>query len=312
MDKILNPGKELNKLLKPGEEVVTSNLSIIKVIGYSLAPVGGQIVARIVDLDGSLDMPWFFFPIFLFPPFQTIPLVLMYLGYIKKGKGGKVADLFVFIPIIVKLFTLGCLYMIKMYYSSSFYNFAYFGFEILMILTIAGTKYLHVSESCKYTNKKLLLTSSKVREFFIDAIFENGIASIGNIIINFIPGVGWVIGLIRQYSDTVDKFIIFFIYAVVYATVYVIQNMYEQTNMESMCNLLSIPISSWIKLGVGLFITITLILYNFLSGFSIKGFGKSAMSNSTNILNKIKSVKLPTKLPNIIKKKSIKLPPILR
>jgi len=310
MDKILNPGKELNKLLNPGKEAVTSNLSIIKLIGYTFLPCG-QIVARVVDLDGSLDMPWFFLPPFLFPPFQFIPLLLMYLGYIKKGNGGKVVDYFVFIPIIVKLITLGCLYMIKLY-ADSFYNFAYFGFEILMILTIAGTKYLHVSESCKYTNKKILLTSSKVQEFFIDAIFENGIASIGNIIINFIPGVGWVIGLIRQYNDTVNKFIIFFIYAVVYATVYIIQNMFEQTNMESMCNLLSIPISSWIKLGVGLFITVTLILYNFLSGMSIKGFGKSAMSNSTNILNKIKSVKLPTKLPNIIKRRKTMLPPILR
>lgn len=67
----------------------------------SLLPLG-QLYARIEYYNGSLDHPWLMFPLFMMPPFQFVPIIMMNLGMIKKGKGGKPYDWWMAIPILIK------------------------------------------------------------------------------------------------------------------------------------------------------------------------------------------------------------------
>lgn len=63
---------------------------------------GAQLYARVEMLDGSLDHPWLLIPIFFIPPFSLIFAIMMKLGYINKGQGGKPYDWFMFIPVAIK------------------------------------------------------------------------------------------------------------------------------------------------------------------------------------------------------------------
>lgn len=66
----------------------------------SLIPFG-QLFARIFYLDGSLDKWWLLIPIFYSPPFSLAPMIMILLGLVKKGKGGKPYDSYIYIPMIL-------------------------------------------------------------------------------------------------------------------------------------------------------------------------------------------------------------------
>lgn len=68
----------------------------------SLVPMG-QLYARVEIMNGSLDQPWTMFPLFMVPPFQFVPIIMMNIGIIKKGKGGKPYDWYMIIPILSKI-----------------------------------------------------------------------------------------------------------------------------------------------------------------------------------------------------------------
>ena len=72
-----------------------------KVFLFAIVPLG-QLFVRINYLNGSVDKSWTLFPLFLIPPFSFIPLIMMKLGWIKNGSGGKPYDSLIFIPIILK------------------------------------------------------------------------------------------------------------------------------------------------------------------------------------------------------------------
>ena len=77
------------------------SLSWVQIFILTIIPLG-QLYARIFYLKGSLDSKWALFPLFMIPPLQFIPIMMMKLKLIKKGKGGQPYDYFMLIPIILK------------------------------------------------------------------------------------------------------------------------------------------------------------------------------------------------------------------
>ena len=223
-------------------------MTILGLILYTLMPFG-QMWTRIFDYDGSVDMWWFFIPFFMIPPLQFIPILMLYLGYIKPGKGGKVYDAFVWLPVVVKF--------IVRFFGEMLLprNYAHILGEIIMIMTIILTKYLHTSNSCKTINKELTVTGSKFGDFFMDAIYENGMAGIFGTIVNYLPIIGWVISLLSLIGP-LNNIKISLLYLIGYTFIYTIQNMFEQTDMSSLCNLTSIPATSYVKLVFGLILSL--------------------------------------------------------
>ncbi len=219
-------------------------MTFLGVILYTLIPFG-QLWTRVFDYNGSTDMWWFLLPFFMIPPLQFIPVIMLYLGYIKEGKGGKVYDNYVWIPIITKLVVQ---FMGSMIFPEEYVTIIN---EIVMIITIMITKYLHTVDSCKVANKELQVTGSKFSDFFMDAVFENGSAGMFNVVIGFIPILGWILmGL--SMIESLNSIMVVVFYALGYMFVYTIQNMFEQTDMSSLCNLSSVPVSSYIKLVFGI------------------------------------------------------------
>ncbi len=246
-----------------------SRMTIFGLILYSIMPFG-QLWTRIFDYGGTIDMVWFLFPLFMIFPFQFIPVLLLYLGYIKPGKGGKVYDIYVWIPIFTKMLIL---MFRKMVLPG---KLSYILGEIIMILTIMGTKYLHSSESCNYNKKELNITSSKLADFFMDAIFENGMAGILSFLIMFIPGIGWIISLL-SLIDFINKIKVFILYAIGYSSIYIIQNMFEQLDMSSLCNSTSIPKMSYAKFVFGILLLLVTYLTDPGDGISLS-LGKKKKS----------------------------------
>lgn len=77
------------------------SLSWVQIFILTIIPLG-QLYARIFYLKGSLDSKWALFPLFMIPPLQFIPIMMMKFKLIKKGKGGQPYDYFMLIPIILK------------------------------------------------------------------------------------------------------------------------------------------------------------------------------------------------------------------
>jgi hypothetical protein len=319
--------KELNK----ETELTKGKLTLYQLFIYTLMP-GGQLYARVIHFKGTLDMPWFLLPFFLMGPLQFIPLFLMYLGYFNEGSGGEVIDNFVWIPIYVKIIIEVLLYLSNIFELSILQEYNYIASEIIMIITIAITKYLHTVYSCKYNKQQqlyipeindikktvllnrviddknkvlpdttnwynyipnkwnffinnlfntyndlndsynenyLILTYTRITSFIIDAIYENSIASFVNIGFDFIPWIGWGVGLLRGLNLLFNSVMSVCLYSTIYTCMYVIQNMFEHSDMVSMCNLLSLPITSYIKLLFGLIISAILYFFNLVMSGAI-------------------------------------------
>jgi hypothetical protein len=142
-------------------------MTILGLILYTLMPFG-QLWTRIFDYNGSTDMWWFFIPIFMMPPLQFIPVLLLYLGIIKNGKGGSPYDNYVWIPIITKLF----LEIIRAFIPTDYQTIFFWISEILILLLIILTKYLHLNKSCTVSSQENSISGSKISNLFIFSNFS--------------------------------------------------------------------------------------------------------------------------------------------
>jgi hypothetical protein len=222
-------------------------MTFLGLIFYTLIPFG-QMWTRIFDYNGSIDMWWFFIPFFMIPPLQFIPVLLLYLGYIKEGKGGKVYDRYVWIPILTKLvMQMGG----KMIIPGQYF---FWVSEAIVLTSIIITKYLHTTDSCKVANKQLSTSATKFQTTFIDAVFENGIAGIFNVLIGFVPILGWILMAISMV-ESLNNIMVFVFWMFGYMFIYTIQNMFEQSDMNSFCNPSGISPFNIIKFIIGLILS---------------------------------------------------------
>lgn len=104
------------KIIKPIQNVFKQSAKIFKLIlkafkfdnkklaailATIVIPFFGQFFARIFWLDGSLDKSWLL--LFGIPPLTLLPAGMMMFGLVKKGKGGKPWDNYIFGPIIINI-----------------------------------------------------------------------------------------------------------------------------------------------------------------------------------------------------------------
>ena len=195
------------------------SLSTKEVVILGLLPMG-QLYARVMKLNGSLDKKWALLPFFMMPPLQFIPLLMMKWGMIKKGKGGKPYDWFMLIPLILKITLAYLLEYLDIDFPLSLLVNVLANFLAVLIPYLIRTKKL-----CKKVTGKNLLNS------MAQAAANQSTANIFSAVIGFVPIVGMifdVLSLIPIFGDHIP-------WMLSYTAGYVITNMYNGDDPNKFC-----------------------------------------------------------------------------
>jgi len=209
-----------------------ANLSItlLGVLFMIFVPLG-QLWARILWLDGSLDKSWMLLPFFWIPPLSAVPAFAAYFNYIKPGSGGEPPyDWYMLIPIIAKL-------LLGFFASSLIENYG----VVALLLQLGLTSLPHVLRTlrgCK--EKSFAFTAIHFLKAFIDGSIENGIADILSTVLQFVPFFGLFLSILKMIP-VLGNITNEFIWILGYVSSYVIINMVNQTSSfnAQICNLKS-------------------------------------------------------------------------
>lgn len=185
----------------------------IAVLLTIILPFFGQLIGRIIYLNGSLDMPWLFF--LSIPPLSLIPALLMMFGVIKKGKGGKPYDLYIFIPIIVAILSDIFLKQFFLPYKVPFVKL------ILLISSIYLVYWYKSTNICKSS-------SAPITKLLADTLITYISIGIMGIILKYIP----VIGIFIKIISKILPFSEYAINAISIFIVYVLMNMINGSSKE--------------------------------------------------------------------------------
>ena len=238
--KITDFFKQIENFFKKIKEAFTfTQKKMFAIIITIVLPFFGQLIARIVYLNGSFDMPWLFF--FSIPPLSIIPAILMMFGIIKKGKGGKPYDFLIFVPIIVSI--LSDIFLKKYFlpYKVPF---------VKMILIILSTYIVYWYKSKKICSK----SSAPVSKILENTLATNVLIGVMAIVLKFIPVIGIGITIISKlipFSNyIINAFSIFM--------VYIVMNMINGSSKD------------YCKKGSSIGIILALIVLNIFLGFAKK------------------------------------------
>ncbi len=177
---------------------------MIAVILTIIFPFFGQLIARIIYLNGSLDKPWLFF--FSIPPLSLIPALLMMFGLIKKGKGGKPYDAYILLPIIVGLLSDIFLKKYFLAYKVPFIKLA------LVFITLFIIYWFKSRKICKKS-------SAPASKLIADTLATYVLISVIGIVLRYVPVIGIVIKIVSKiipYSHyVIDAIAIFAVYVAI-------------------------------------------------------------------------------------------------
>lgn len=182
----------------------------------SLIPMG-QLYARVEKLDGSLDKEWSLFPLFMIPPFQFIPMTMINMGLLKKGKGGKPYDWYMIIPLIVKL-----LIGFSIAFALKIPNFVELGilfFAVLIPFIIRSLNH------CGGFDFEALLNSAALTSYVI------AITNIFTYVIGFIP----LIGIAVTFVKLIPIWGMFILWSFGYVPSYIVANMIDGKDIVKKC-----------------------------------------------------------------------------
>jgi hypothetical protein len=206
--------KHIEKFFKKIKEAFTfTKEKMIAILLTILFPFFGQLIARIIYLNGSLDKVWLFF--FSIPPLSIIPALMMMFGLIKKGKGGKPYDNYIFIPIIV---TVICDFFLKNYFLP--YKIPF----IKLFLLIISVFMIYWFKSKKICENK----SAPITKLLADTLLTYVLIGIVGIILKYIPVIGIGIRILSKiipYSEYIINALAIFV-------IYVIINMINGSSKE--------------------------------------------------------------------------------
>lgn len=209
-------------------------LSILKIVLYILIPFA-PLYARVVDFNGSLDHAWTMFPLFNVLPFSIVPILMMAFGIIKKGKGTKPYDHFMWIPIIFRF--IASLLVGMMIKNPAMKTVVVI---LLSIFSIMVPNLIRRNKNCKDikdesgANSYSTMDGKQWYRSFVDSLFELGFGEIFPVLVMFIPFVGIGFRLIGMIP-VIGKFINDIIWSFGFVCGYIIINMYNQDNMGEMC-----------------------------------------------------------------------------
>ena len=201
-----------------------NNMSWLQFAICSLVPFG-QMWARIFYMNGSLDKWWTFIPIFFFPPFQFIPMLMMKYGYIQRGEGADVIDKWIAIPIIAKFLIPFIVPVLGL--EDGMINDLVQG--LIMLGTILIPNMIRRSENCKDG-----ITSDSVGKGFMDSVVEFSLPSVLLTVIPYLPMVGSIVSIV-QSIPLIGDFANQLIWVMCFAFVYVVVNIINQNTMATYC-----------------------------------------------------------------------------
>jgi hypothetical protein len=276
-------------------------LSILKIILYILIPFA-PLYARVVDLNGSLDHPWTMFPLFNILPFSLVPVLMMAFGKIKKGKGSKPYDHFMWIPILFR-------FIASLLVSMIIQNPVIKTIVVLClsIFSIMVPNMIRRNTNCKDIKDKSGKNSFSVFDgkqwykSFVDSLFELGFGEIFPVMVMFIPFIGIGFRVIAMIP-VIGKFVNDIIWSFGFICGYLIINMYNQDNMGELCYPEKLNSGNEItRLVLGM---VFLLIGGFFSAKNkLKGFGKVGKVGKIGKLGKIGKSRKLSKLSKLSKLK---------
>ena len=203
--------------------------------GLSVLPFG-QFFGRVFYLNGSLDKWWLLIPIFYIFPFCLVPVIMILLGLVKKGKGGKPYDKYIYVPMVMIAIT-------KLISFTRLGN--YRAVKLISALLIFGS----ITLILLYRRNKLIKDTSKKEDncdsTYSPKVITNTIVdSLGLYIITLflLLIVKFIIFVVMLRSGKIransiaNKAIDLLLFPLALWCVYVFNNMMNQNNIKDVCN----------------------------------------------------------------------------
>jgi hypothetical protein len=197
--------KQIEGFFKKIKQAFTFNTEkLVAIILTIVFPFFGQLVARIIYLNGSLDKPWLFF--FSIPPLSLIPALLMMFGLIKKGKGGKPYDPYILLPIVVAISSDIFLKKYFLPYKVPFVKL------LLIFITVFIIYWFKSRKICKDS-------SAPASKILVDTLATYVLIGTIAIVLKYVPVIGILIRVLAKiipYSHyLIDAISIFVIYVAI-------------------------------------------------------------------------------------------------
>jgi hypothetical protein len=203
----------------------------IRYIIYSVIPLLGQVLLRAFELGSSLDKSWLLYvPVFWVFPFTIIPVVLAKVGYIKSTGHGSPIDIYIIIPIILKLL-IGFLPIAKS---------DYYGMYIMLLfggLLIANTLHILKNNYCQKNGVNFFGVFGRATgDSFLQYSVGFMLTALLKFILGVIPFVKIAMGIINSIYLMKIAFM-FILWALGYAAAYMALHMYDYNyeNADDLC-----------------------------------------------------------------------------
>lgn len=203
-----------------GVQMKDIGLSFWQVLIYSFIPFG-QLFARIIHLRGSMDKLWLMLA--MIPPFSLIAMTLIKYGFVKKGEGSKPYDLLMVGPIVYHFFIYN---FIRSYFKSPFTFNVVYTIGLLLLITGILTYRLYVQCDFKF---------NQIGKALVDAPRIVLVADYVPVVLRYTPFVGKVLRAI-QLIPVLGKFVHDLIWSFSFIVTYVLNNMWNQRNMDNLCS----------------------------------------------------------------------------
>jgi hypothetical protein len=196
--------------------------SLLVILGGPL----GQLFARALYLNGSLDKWWLLIPIFASPPFSIIALILLISGYVAQGQGANPLDYYLLITFIGTI-------IVPLLFTVIGINKNWLG-SIMQTLLVFGV--VAIPMFIRNMNQCQSVTSTNNLS---NTIFYASIAHLVGIVFKVVMGViidytpaGWVVGMLPGGEYIRDALL----YGMGVTTAVLGTNMVQATNLQSFCS----------------------------------------------------------------------------
>ena len=217
----------LDRMLKlVGLDPNTQKLSWTEVIVLGLVPAG-QLYARIINFNGSLDKWWLMFPPALVAPLSFIPLLLMKFGFIQNGNGSNPIDKMMLLPIIAKFIIPFIMPYLVDVDSRVLTVLVSFIFKLLLVMVC---NLYRRYDTCN------TVTNDSIGKAGMDSVIATSAGDILPIAMDYIPIIGMSYSILSMVPIIGEKKILDSIFWTVgFGATYALLNMFNQLDIKKYC-----------------------------------------------------------------------------